>query len=135
MKFSVDYLVRFQHCDPAGIVFYPRYYEMFHQVIEDWFANALNKSHPELINNDIGIPLVHAKCDFLSSSHIGDIVTFNLILKEIGRSSFTLQISGKVGETDLLEAELILAFVSIEAEMKSIPIPENIRLPMMDYLE
>jgi len=102
VKFSVDYLVRFQHCDPAGIVFYPRYYEMFHQVIEDWFANALNKSHPELINNDIGIPLVHAKCDFLSSSHIGDIVTFNLILKEIGRSSFTIQISGKVGKTELI---------------------------------
>ncbi len=119
MKFSVNYPIRFQHCDPAGIVFYPRYYEMFHQVIEDWFADALNKSHPELIKNKIGIPLVHAKCDFLNPSHIGDIVTFNLTLKKIGRSSFTVEITGKLENTTQLVAELVLAFVSIETVLTS----------------
>ena len=39
--FTVDIPVRFQHTDPAGIVFYPRYFEMINQVIEDWFAEKL----------------------------------------------------------------------------------------------
>lgn len=135
MKFTVNYLIRFQHCDPAGIVFYPRYYEMFHQVIEDWFAGALKVSHPELIKNNIGIPLVHASCDFSGSSQIGDTVTFNLILKKIGRSSFTVEISGKVENVKILVAELVIIFVSIESEMKSIAIPEDIREQMLNYME
>jgi 4-hydroxybenzoyl-CoA thioesterase len=134
LKFTVNYLVRFQHCDPAGIVFYPRYYEMFHQVIEDWFANGLKKSHPELIRNKIGIPLVHANCDFLGSAHIGDIVTFSLVLKKIGRSSFTAEISGEVENIKILVAELVIAFVSLESEMKSIPIPEDLRELMSNYM-
>ena len=108
---------------------------MFHQVVEDWFASALNSSHPELFKNKIGIPLVHAKCDFLNASHIGDIVTFNLILKKIGRSSFTVEISGERDNTKILVAELVIAFVAIETEIKSLPIPENIRELMLEYLE
>ena len=29
--------IRFRHCDPAGIVFYPRFIEMAHSVVEDFF--------------------------------------------------------------------------------------------------
>ena len=64
-----------------------------------------------------------------------DIVTFNLILKKIGRSSFTVEISGERDKTTLLVAELVIAFVSIETEMKSLAIPENIRELMLNYLE
>ncbi|CPO21707.1 4-hydroxybenzoyl CoA thioesterase [Bordetella pertussis] len=28
--------VRFRHCDPAGIVFYPRYFEMINDFVEEW---------------------------------------------------------------------------------------------------
>ena len=37
MAFTVTQRVRFQHCDPAGIVFYPRYFEMLNATIEEWF--------------------------------------------------------------------------------------------------
>ena len=29
--------VRFRHFDPAGIVFYPRYFEMINDFVEEWF--------------------------------------------------------------------------------------------------
>ena len=31
-----EILVRFGDCDPAGIVYYPRYMEMFNSLVEDW---------------------------------------------------------------------------------------------------
>jgi 4-hydroxybenzoyl-CoA thioesterase len=34
--------IRFQHTDPAGIVFYPRYFEILGQIIEDWFSHDLD---------------------------------------------------------------------------------------------
>ena len=36
-----EVLVQFAHCDPAGIVFYARYFEIINEVVEDWFEDAL----------------------------------------------------------------------------------------------
>ncbi|MCO5127369.1 MAG: hypothetical protein M9957_08845 [Rhodobacteraceae bacterium] len=37
MIFRQDIRVGFNHCDPAGIVFYPRYFEMANTVCESFF--------------------------------------------------------------------------------------------------
>ena len=39
-EFKSQKLIRFQHCDPAGIVFYPQYFVLFHELIEDWFNDG-----------------------------------------------------------------------------------------------
>ena len=33
--FECDKLIRFHHCDPAGIVFYPQYFVLFNELVED----------------------------------------------------------------------------------------------------
>ncbi len=35
LVFEDDKLVRFHHCDPAGIIFFPQYFIMFNEMIED----------------------------------------------------------------------------------------------------
>jgi len=30
--------IRFSHCDPAGIVYFPHYFDMFNGLIEDWYT-------------------------------------------------------------------------------------------------
>ena len=35
------YPIEFNHCDPAGIVFYPRYFEMTNSVVENFFADEV----------------------------------------------------------------------------------------------
>jgi acyl-CoA thioesterase FadM len=39
--FATDKLIRFHHCDPAGIVFYPQYFVLFNELVEDWFNHGL----------------------------------------------------------------------------------------------
>ena len=39
--FEGNKLIRFHHCDPAGIVFYPEYFVLFNELIEDWFNEGL----------------------------------------------------------------------------------------------
>ena len=41
MLFTTTVQVRFADVDPAGIVFYPRYFEMLNGAVEDWFAQQL----------------------------------------------------------------------------------------------
>ena len=31
--------MRFSHCDPAGIVYYPEFFNLQHAVMEDWFRD------------------------------------------------------------------------------------------------
>ncbi|MDF6762844.1 acyl-CoA thioesterase, partial [Escherichia coli] len=30
--------IRFAHCDPAGIVYFPQYLVLFNVLVEDWFT-------------------------------------------------------------------------------------------------
>ena len=34
-SFESDKLIRFHHCDPAGIIFYPQYFILFNELVED----------------------------------------------------------------------------------------------------
>ncbi|OGT82678.1 MAG: hypothetical protein A3H91_10235 [Gammaproteobacteria bacterium RIFCSPLOWO2_02_FULL_61_13] len=136
MVFSVEYLIRFQHCDPAGIVFYPRYYEMLNQVVEDWFAEGLNWSFADMARQrSEGVPLVTAKCDFLESSQIGDRVTFALDLTHIGRKSFAITITGSCAGSTRLRADMVLVYVRTTDKMRAISLPDELRTRMQPYLK
>jgi 4-hydroxybenzoyl-CoA thioesterase len=53
------HIVRFSHCDPAGIVFYPRFFEIVHDAKEDWFREAVGLPFRELIGERReGFPIV-----------------------------------------------------------------------------
>ena len=40
--------IEFNHCDPAGIVFYPRYFEMTNSVVENFFADVVGRSFAQM---------------------------------------------------------------------------------------
>ena len=35
---SRNIVVRFEHCDAAGIMFYPRFFALVNEMVEEWFA-------------------------------------------------------------------------------------------------
>lgn len=91
--FRMNVTVRFGDCDPAGIVFYPRYFEMFNNLVEEWCANGLGTSFRELVmERALGLPTVSVQSDFLATSTLGDILTAELSVQKLGNSSATLSI-------------------------------------------
>ena len=63
--------IRFSHCDPAGIVYFPHYFDMFNGLIEDWYGQELGYDYAELITGRrYGFPFVHIECDFKIPSRI-----------------------------------------------------------------
>jgi len=79
-------------CDPAGIVFYPRYFAMFDSATTYLFERALGMSKYEFLKayEVIGYPLVDARAQFLIPSRFGDEVTIESRVGEFHRSSFTV---------------------------------------------
>lgn len=123
-------LVRFQHCDPAGIVFYPRYVEMMNSTVEDWFADIVGISFAELhMTLNVAIPVVSLSAEFKAPSRIGDILTLSLRPQRIGTSSATLDIIARCDEKLRFAATLTLVFISKE-DMRPKAWPEDFRSGM-----
>jgi 4-hydroxybenzoyl-CoA thioesterase len=84
-------LVEWGDCDPAGIVFYPRYIAWFDDCTTALFLAAgmpiqkLFKSHGVL-----GVPLVDVKARFIVPSSFGDELLAKSRVTEFRRSSFVL---------------------------------------------
>jgi 4-hydroxybenzoyl-CoA thioesterase len=76
-------------CDPAGIVFFPRYFEFFDRCTAGIFE-AVGYRKPDLLKTfDIaGIPLVETRANFRSPSKFGEDVLIHTTIPEWGRSSF-----------------------------------------------
>jgi 4-hydroxybenzoyl-CoA thioesterase len=80
-------------CDPAGIVFYPRYFAMFNHSTELLIERALGMKKYAL-NQRYGLggyPSVRTQARFLLPTRYGDDVEIESIVTKVGRSSFSIQ--------------------------------------------
>lgn len=135
LVFSTPISIRFAHCDPAGIVFYPRYFELINGVVEDWCAQGLGMSFHEMhMVQGIGLPTVHIETDFVKTSVMGDELIAELRVTKLGRASTTVEILMLGLEQDLrLKAQLVLVMAQVQ-ERKAIALPAQLREQMQKYL-
>lgn len=126
MTFARPKRIRFAHCDPAGIVFYPQYFMLFNELVEDWFTDVLKAPWAELhFKRNMGSPMVHLECDFLGPCRLGEILDLELGVKRLGRSSIELAVRGSVAGQPRVSAELKLVITSFETG-RAIPIPAEL---------
>lgn len=132
--FAHDQLVRFSHCDPAGIVYYPWFFDMTHATKEDWFAHGLGYPHADLmLKRRIGTPTVRIEAEFLKPLEMGETVRYELRVLKLGNASVNLSIAGcKNGEVHLRINQTIV-FMSLETR-RAVPIPADLRARIEEYL-
>jgi 4-hydroxybenzoyl-CoA thioesterase len=131
--FVDDKLIRFHHCDPAGIIFYPQYFILFNELVEDWFTHGLGVSFVEQVTQErVSIPMGRVECDFIAPSKIGDVLSFSLTVDRIGKSSIKLAITVHHGEELRVKAMLTVVHASLET-FKSVPIGADLRARMEKY--
>ncbi len=91
--------VEWGQCDPAGIVFNSRFFEMFDTSTWMLFEAALGVKPQDLgaTFGIMGIPLVDARANFLIPVKFGDVVEIASRVAEFRRSSFDLEHRLSVG--------------------------------------
>lgn len=133
--FVSEKLIRFHHCDPAGIVFYPQYFILFHELLEDWFNRGLDLNYANLISRERrGLPTAHIDCDFRVPSKIGDMVQMQLSVRRIGNTSLTLAVQVRAGAEVRVTANQVLVLISLE-DGSVVPIPPDLRKRFARYAE
>ena len=125
------FLVEWGDCDPAGIVFYPRYLKWFDACTSGLFAHggipvqSLFKAH-----GIIGAPVVDLKTRFLVPSTYGDELLVRSSVLELRRSSFLIQ--HRLFKGEVLAVECIETRVWTGADpdhagrLKSQPLPAEV---------
>ncbi len=129
--FEREERVRFGHCDPAGIVFYPRYFEMLNAVVEDFFTFGLGIPFDQLLGlRRVGLPTVRLDTGFERISRMGDVLTQRVAVEHIGRSSLRLfhHYEGPDGRRAWFRQWLVCT--SLETH-RAQPLPDDIRSALL----
>jgi 4-hydroxybenzoyl-CoA thioesterase len=125
--------IRFSHCDPAGIVYFARYFDLMNGVVEDWFSGALGLDYADFIGpRRIGLGYASCEADFAAPGFMGDRIAFVVIVDRIGGASLTLRIHAYRGQDAILSAHMTIVTTSL-VEHRAIPIPEDLRSALERY--
>jgi 4-hydroxybenzoyl-CoA thioesterase len=132
--YRTEIRIRFGDCDPAGIVFYPRYLEIFNGLVEDWCREELQLSFPDMITqHGWGLPTVHLEVDFVAPSRFGDVLNATLTVKNVDRTSVSIEIDLRALDTsDRVRGKVVLVLIDRKPH-KAIPIPDELRARMLAF--
>jgi 4-hydroxybenzoyl-CoA thioesterase len=117
-------------CDPAGIVFYPRYFEWFDACTLALFQAAGSLKGDLEARQGIAIPMVDLRSRFLIPSGFGEELIFETTITRFGRSSFDILhrvLKGADLAVECTETRVWIRIDPTAAErLKSQPIPEAV---------
>lgn len=134
--FRSRHLMRFAHCDPAGVVFYPRFFQLFSDVLEDWFQTGVDCPFGTefMMRRNLRIPSLSITAEFLLACRMGEFLDFDLWVTRLGRSSLDVALAASVTGQQRLRAAWTVCIIDF-ATFKSTPIPEDLRLRMRAFLK
>lgn len=134
MKFARDRLIRFSHCDPAGIVYFVNFFDMVGGVVEDWFREAVGLPFQEMhLERRLGFPIVNTGCEFFRPARLGDTLRLELAIAKLGRSSIEFIVRGSVQGEEKFAARHKVALVPLDS-FRALPIPADMRDKMLPYV-
>ena len=128
---------RFGSCDPVGVVYFPRFFDWFHQAMEAWFDEALDVPYHQLLQHH-GLPAVHTEADYRVPVAFGESVNIELRLGHIGRSSLRLDYR-VVGHDGVLRATGSTTTVLMGTRpgaadhMRAVPLPDDLRARLASF--
>ena len=133
MSYARSIRVEFNHCDPAGIVFYPRYFEMTNSVMENFFREVVGYSYHAMMADGIGVPTARVETDFRAPSRLGDVLDWRMVVEKVGGSSAGFRLEALCGGELRLVVRLVLVWMSPEG--RPARWPERIRAVLAAHLE
>lgn len=119
-------------CDPAGIVYYPRYFQMFDTSTVELFHAAAGCTKFEMMQrfDFAGFPMVDTGARFSMPSRFGDEVTIESRIARLGRSSFDIEHRLLRGSAIAIEAHEKRVWVRRHPDdpdrIESTPIPQEL---------
>jgi 4-hydroxybenzoyl-CoA thioesterase len=127
--------VRFGHADPAGIAYYPRYFEWFHDGFEDFVQGALGAPYAEVLARwGVGFPAVQSACEWRAPTRFGERLSLEVFLSRLTPRSATVEY--RLSREGLLCATASVKVVGMDMQAHAPrPFPDEVQAALAPYVE
>jgi len=118
--------ISFYDCDPAGILFFARIFEICHSAYED-LIRSFNLNASYWTNEEYAVPIIHSEGEFLLPLRTGDEITVEVSVSQLKESTFELHYVCKNGEDEVTnEVKTVHIFVD-KRKWKKTPIDPEVK--------
>ncbi|MEM9288072.1 MAG: thioesterase family protein [Pseudomonadota bacterium] len=132
--FTVRQEIRFAHCDPAKIIFFPKALELLNNATEDFFGALgypFSRMHGPL---KMGSPTVDLHAAFKRPLTLGDQADFTIYVEHVGTTSLRLRTAVTVGGQLYITFTSVLVCTNAEDHSPQ-PWPDDLRASLLARLE
>ncbi len=125
--------ISFYDCDPAGILFYGRIFEICHSAYEDLIRSFKLKSN-YWDNDEYAVPIIHTEGEYLLPLRPGDEVTVEVTVSKLKESSFELSYACKNVKGEVTnQVKTVHIFVD-KKQWKKTPIIDEVRAGLQNHI-
>jgi 1,4-dihydroxy-2-naphthoyl-CoA hydrolase len=133
--FRYPFKARFQDIDAAGILFFARNFDYFHDAYVA-FLDALGLPlDSSLKTADFLLPLVHAEADFVAPMRFGQSAEIELTLSRLGESSYTVYYRIQAADKKQITRGETVHCCVVRSSFESRALPEQLRQALLPYLD
>ena len=126
--------INFYHCDPAGILFYARLFEICHSAYEEMISGfKLDENYWQ--NDDYVVPIVKCDAGFYKPVKPGEYVNIELAVTELRETTFQLSYSIKnESDVEVASAKTVHVFVD-KQKWKGKEIKDSLRIGLSNHFK
>jgi 1,4-dihydroxy-2-naphthoyl-CoA hydrolase len=126
--------INFYDCDPAGILFYAKIYELCHSVYEE-MIQSFNLNENYWSNDDYVVPIIHSEASYHKPLTYNSFVEIELSVTNLSTSAFKLSYSCKNDASELcVEVKTTHVFVDKKTWKKN-QIKDDVRAGLTKHLK
>ena len=118
--------IRFQEIDAAGIIFYPRILEMFHDAYAAFLASVGTPLRDVMTRTTWLAPVRHAEADYFKPLRLGDEIAVEICRAHVTETEATLGYRVSRGDEVCVVGQVVHTFVE-RATFKRTPLPPSVR--------
>jgi 4-hydroxybenzoyl-CoA thioesterase len=135
VRFHRSFRVRFGDADPAGIAYYPRFFEWFHDAFEALFEAATGRPYAEILGRErVGFPAVQVATEYRSPARFGEEVQLEVFISRLRPRSATFEYRVKREGVLLATASIKIAVMNLD-RFESAEFPPSIAAALYAYVE
>ena len=122
--YSERRVVRFQDVDAAGILFYARTFDYFHDAYVAWLRERGAPLESALRSGEWAAPLHRAEAEYLRPLRFGDALDVALVSVRVGETEFTIDYRiDREGETACVGRTLHVSVDPVTFRRSPVPAP------------
>lgn len=132
--FSIKKRINFYDCDPAGILFYAKIFEICHSVYEEMIDN-FNLKEDYWQNEHYAVPIIKSEANYLKPITSGEYLYVELSVSELRDSSFELSYECKNEQGDLIAVAKTVHVIADKKSWDKRNLTEEIRIGLSHHLK